>query len=148
MGRPGPRGVDLVTGAVVVSTTVRVRLFIAGKLCDEVDLELGAGQYEILGEIGTRHANMVSAAVSEGLDYMIEFTFPDGDHVRWGTDAGGMVTPLPVEDLSRSATSGSATAGTDAASSRWRRHLIEALSKRYPWGTPFFDHPPYGDSET
>ena len=42
---------------------------------------------------------MVSAAASEGLEWMIEFKFPDGDHVRWGTDAGGMVEPLPVADL-------------------------------------------------
>jgi hypothetical protein len=82
-----------------VSTTVRVRLFISGKLCDEVNLDLGAGQHEILGEVGLRHANMVTAAASEGLEWMTEFLFPDGDHVRWGTDAGGMVQPIPIDDL-------------------------------------------------
>ena len=33
-------------------TTVRVRLFIAAKLCDEVKLDLGADMTELLGQIG------------------------------------------------------------------------------------------------
>jgi hypothetical protein len=82
-----------------VSTTVLVRLFIEGKLCDETSLELGAEMDDLLGEVGRRHGDMASAAASEGLAWMIEFVFPDGDHVRWGTDPDGMVLPVPIADL-------------------------------------------------
>ena len=82
-----------------MSTTVRVRLFVEGHLCDEVDLELGGTSDGVLGQLGARHGEMVMAAASEGLAWMVEFRFPDGDHVRWGTDANGMVEPVPIDDL-------------------------------------------------
>jgi hypothetical protein len=28
---------------------------------------------------------------------MVEMVFPDGEHVRWGSDPGGMVEPIWVE---------------------------------------------------
>jgi hypothetical protein len=86
-------------GPAWAMTHVTVRLFIAGKLCDEDDLPIGAGRFDLLEESALRHREMVTAAMSEGLTWMVEIVFPDGDHVRWGTDENGMVQPIPVDDL-------------------------------------------------
>jgi hypothetical protein len=85
---------------VTVSTTVAIRLYIEGHLCDETQAPLGGGDTRaLIGQLGLRHAEMVNAAASEGLAWLIEFVFPDGDHVRWGTDSSGMVEPMPIDDL-------------------------------------------------
>lgn len=83
-----------------MSVVVVARLYLAGMLHDESSIELVAeGDLHVIGEIGARHSQMVTAADSEGIGWMVELIFPDGDHVRWGTDADGMVQPIPVDDL-------------------------------------------------
>jgi hypothetical protein len=80
-----------------VSAEVRIRLFIAGTLIDDQRVVLGAGARELIGELGAMHGEQVAAAGA--VPYMVEIVFPDGDHVRWGTDERGMVMPIPVDDL-------------------------------------------------
>jgi hypothetical protein len=75
---------------------IRVRLFIAGELADEVTFPIGVGTRDLSGVLGAHHGQMVRDASGPGelLPYMIEIRFPDGDHLRWGTDPAGMVWPI------------------------------------------------------
>jgi hypothetical protein len=86
---------------------VRVRLFIAGAVVDEISFPVGVGTRDLIGELGARHGELVAA--HEGAPYLVEFKFPDGDHVRFGTDAEGMVEPFPVA----------------------LEHLTDAIARRY-----------------
>lgn len=75
---------------------VKFRLYVAGAMVDEVAVILGAGSRELIGAMGQIHGAIVEQAAARGDPWLIEIVFPDGDHVRWGTDADGMVEPLPV----------------------------------------------------
>jgi hypothetical protein len=77
---------------VIGRTTLR--LYIAGRLVDEATvLEDG------VEEVAARHVEMAEAAEKAGQRFMVEVVFADGEHVRWGTDPGGMVEPTPTEDV-------------------------------------------------
>ena len=71
----------------------RFRVFVAGALVDEVTALIGAG--DLLDMLGERHG-LLCAAADAGDPWMIEVRFPDGEHVRWGTDSDGMVLPIDV----------------------------------------------------
>jgi hypothetical protein len=80
-----------------VSGAVTVRLYLGGQLVDEQEVHVGAdGASDVLAYLGELHGGFVEAAA---VPYMVEFVFPDGQHVRWGTDTDGMVLPIPVDDL-------------------------------------------------
>jgi hypothetical protein len=76
-------------------TAIRIRLWVEGVLLDDQRVVLGVGARDLIGELGAVHADACRGAMA----YMVEFVFPDGDHIRWGTDVRGMVTPIPVDDL-------------------------------------------------
>jgi hypothetical protein len=80
-----------------MSADVVVRLYLNGELADEQQFPFGAGREpgEELAELAARHGTLCRDVGS----WMIEFAFPDGQHIRWGTDADGMVQPVPVDDL-------------------------------------------------
>jgi hypothetical protein len=80
-------------------TVVTVRLYLAGTLADETSIRIGAGARDAIGDLGAYHGEMARVADEQGVPYMIELVFPDGEHVRWGTDASGMVIPFPIGDL-------------------------------------------------
>jgi hypothetical protein len=80
-----------------VSAPVTIRLYLDGQLVDDQTVQVDAeGAGDVLAYIGGLHGAFVEEA---GVPYMVEFVFPDGEHVRWGTDAGGMVLPIPVDNL-------------------------------------------------
>jgi hypothetical protein len=82
-----------------VAAEVTIRLYIAGELVDEQAIVAGVGARDLIGELGAIHGRQTAAAVEAGRSYLVEFVFADGEHVRWGTDAAGMVEPIPVDDL-------------------------------------------------
>jgi hypothetical protein len=79
--------------------TVEVRVYVAGRLLERDEMTIGGGDLEVIGALGHRHAHICRTAESEGLAWLIEVVFDDGEHVRWGTDAAGMVEPVPVDDI-------------------------------------------------
>lgn len=87
----GDRAVESVA---LVSAIVTVRLYLAGELVDELTFPIGVGTRDLIGDLGASHAERVAAA--DGSPWMVELVFPDGDHVRFGTDHAGMVEPMPV----------------------------------------------------
>jgi hypothetical protein len=78
----------------VTPLAVQVRLYVAGVLVDDVPVMVTGHMGPLLGSLGDQHATRCRAASDAGLPWMIELAFPDGDHVRWGTDADGMVQPI------------------------------------------------------
>lgn len=80
-------------------TIVIMRLYLGGKMADETSVQLGVGAREAIGDVGEYHGEMARCATEEGLPWMVEIVFPDGEHVRWGTDSDGMVEPMPVTQL-------------------------------------------------
>lgn len=81
-----------------MSENVTIRLYLDSVLKDE--REFPFGDREGIAQMAEVHATAI-AATEDGVPFMIEFIFPDGEHVRWGTDAGGMVDPrsLPIWQL-------------------------------------------------
>jgi hypothetical protein len=73
------------------------RVFVAGDLEDERRLDLSMDMERMaheIGLIGGMHVAICGMADDEGLTYLVEVEFPDGEHVRWGTDPLGMVMPM------------------------------------------------------
>ena len=64
---------------------------------------------EALEYVGQRHARWAEQADEAGTVWFVEVVFDDGEHVRFGTDRGGMVLPVEVG----------------------RERLAEALAKRF-----------------
>jgi hypothetical protein len=50
----------------------------------------------VLSAIGARHARWAGIADASGQVWFVEVAFDDGEHVRFGTDQGGMVLPVEV----------------------------------------------------
>jgi hypothetical protein len=75
---------------------VRIRIYVAGLVADETTMPLGVGTRDLIGDLATQHAVIARQADQAGKRWLIEFRFPDGDHVRWGNDPDGMVEPIEV----------------------------------------------------
>jgi hypothetical protein len=74
---------------------VRFRMWVRGELVDDTTIELwGPGDH--LKALANSHAMSSQIAEARGWPYLIEVEFWDGEHVRWGTDTDGMVTPVRV----------------------------------------------------
>jgi hypothetical protein len=83
------------------SVWVRVRLYVGGEVVDDATLVIGSREraLDAFAVLGERHGKHLGAAVEADATYMVDFEFSDGEHVRWGTDAEGMVEPVPVDDV-------------------------------------------------
>jgi hypothetical protein len=77
-------------------TVVRVRILVEGKTVDDSRVLIGVGARDLIGVLGSRHGDIAAAAERSGKAWLVEIIFPDGDHLRWGTDPDGMVVPLEV----------------------------------------------------
>lgn len=75
---------------------VCVRVYIAGLLVDDVDFPIGVGSRDLIGDLGARHGAAAQLATAAGKPYLIDIEFWDGEHVRFGTDADGIVLPVEV----------------------------------------------------
>lgn len=73
--------------------TTTVRLYVAGRMVDEATV----ANDDELTAAGTRQGEACLEAEQRGQRWMVEMVFPDGEHVRWGSDPGGMVEPIWVE---------------------------------------------------
>lgn len=71
----------------------KIRLWVDGRVVDQVTV---LGDEEV-DQSGSRHGELADAAEDRGLTWMVEIEFPDGEHVRWGTDSRAMVDPVPAE---------------------------------------------------
>ena len=76
-----------------VALETRIRVFVRGELVDEVTALMSA-EVDVFAEFGERHGDLCAAAAERGWPWLVEIRFPDGEHVRWGTDPAGMVLPI------------------------------------------------------
>jgi len=73
------------------------RVYVAGEKIDERALDLSADPLAMMRDtsmIGNLQVAICQRAEDQGLTYLVEVEFPDGEHVRWGTDPLGMVMPM------------------------------------------------------
>lgn len=73
--------------------SVILRLYVGGELVDEERVSELENSIEI---IASRQGELAGQASARGQTYMVEVEFDDGEHVRWGTDPGGMVLPMAM----------------------------------------------------
>jgi hypothetical protein len=59
----------------------------------QTDTEAGEEDIE---RISAHHRMLADAHDALGQSWMVEVVFPDGEHVRFGTEDDGMVDPIPV----------------------------------------------------
>jgi hypothetical protein len=74
----------------------RIRIYVDGRIVDDTDVVLGVGARDLIGVLGARHGAIAQEAEKSGRRWMIEIVWPDGEHLRWGTDPDPMVLPLEV----------------------------------------------------
>lgn len=77
-------------------STVTIRMLVAGVVVDEVAVPLGVGTRDLIGVLGASHGAIAQQAYERGQTWMIEIVWPDGEHLRWGTDPDPMVLPVEV----------------------------------------------------
>lgn len=84
-------------------TIVRIRILVEGKTVDDSRVMIGVGARDLIGVLGARHGDLAAAADRSGKAWMVEIVWPDGEHLRWGTDPDPMVLPLEmgVRELAR-----------------------------------------------
>lgn len=79
------------------------RVYVGGKLVDEAAIDFAmpdaAGE---LAVVARWQGDLAADAIRRGLLYLVEVEYPDGDHVRFGTDHAGMVDaygPFPLDRI-------------------------------------------------
>jgi hypothetical protein len=75
---------------------VAFRVYVDGVMVDQHPVVLGTGDRDHVATIATRQADICKSAADAGSSWLVEVEFWDGEHVRWGTDAGGMVVPVEI----------------------------------------------------
>jgi len=88
---------------------VRFLLYVDGALIEEAVAEMDPSGpdnalWTFLQTLAEHQGRICSNAEANGSVYLIDVEFWDGEHVRWGTDAAGMVIPIEVglHDLAQS----------------------------------------------
>jgi hypothetical protein len=76
--------------ATIFRVYVRGQLTAEDRIPDDVDEATGD---RLVHELALYHGEMCEAAGQFGARWLVDIEFSDGEHVRFGTDATGMVWP-------------------------------------------------------
>lgn len=75
---------------------VRFRVWVGGVEADDVTIIMLGPDDSAIAEVASQQADICIQAEANGQRYLVDISFPDGEHVRWGTDFDGMVMPMEV----------------------------------------------------